>query len=353
MTLSKSAVAALLLAVLVFAGTAYALVGSGSGKGTDNAYVRGDVTPVSTKVPGLLAEVLVSDNQEVQAGDVLFRIDDRDYRARVDQARAGLAARRAAIASLDSSLALQRTAIGQASAAVRTAGAEAARSTRELARIEALRSDGWVTKARGDEAVASSEKALAGVAGARAALTGAHEQVGLIESRRPQLLADIEAAKAALRLAEIDLESTVVRAPADGRVAERQVRKGQFVRPGTPLIALVSRHVWVVANFKETQLRDMRAGEPVTLTVDALPGRLFSGEVESLSPASGAQFALLPPDNATGNFTRIVQRIPIRIMLRPGQPGIPELRPGMSARVRRGEPGAAARRRAQSSPQLL
>lgn len=341
MTLSKSAVAALLLAVLIFAGTAYALVGAGNGKGTDNAYVRSDVTPVSTKVSGLIAEVLVADNQEVRAGDILFRIDDRDYRARVDQARAALTARRAAVASLDSSLALHRTAIGQARAAVRTAGAEADRSTRELARIEALRSEGWVTRARGDEAVASSEKALAGVAGAQAALSGAHDQVALVESQRPQLLADVEAAEAALRVAEIDLESTVVRAPADGRVAERQARKGQYVRPGTQLIALVSRKVWVVANFKETQLREMRAGERVTLTVDAVPGRLFEGQVESLSPASGAQFALLPPDNATGNFTRIVQRIPIRIMLRPGQTGIAELRPGMSARVRREEASAA------------
>jgi membrane fusion protein (multidrug efflux system) len=334
-TLSKSALAALLLALLVFAGAAYALVGAAKAAGTDNAYVRGDVTPVSTKVAGLVAEVLVADNQEVRPGEIMFRIDDRDYRARVDQARAELAARRAAIARLDRSIELQQTAIGQARAAVRTADAEADRSGRELARIEALRSDGWVTRARGDEAVAASEKALAGRAGAEAALSGSHDQVAVLESQRPQLVADIQSAEAALRLAEIELESTIVRAPAAGRVAERQARKGQYVRPGTQLIALVSRDVWIVANFKETELGKMRAGEPVSIEADALLGLVFAGEVESLSPASGAQFALLPPDNATGNFTRIVQRIPIRITLHASQPGVADLRPGMSAKVRR------------------
>lgn len=335
MTLSKSAMAALAVAVLLFAGAAYALVGAGRAGGTDNAYVRGDVTPVGTKVPGLIQEVLVTDNQEVEAGDILFRIDDRDYRARVDQARAELAARRAEIVSLDRSLVLQAASIRQAAAALDGAGADAEHARRELARIAALRREGWVTKSRGDEATAAADKAAASVSGAQAALTGSREEVALIESRRPQLLAAVAAAEAALRLAEIDLESTVIRAPADGRVAERQVRKGQYVRPGTQLIALVSRDVWVVANFKETELRGMRVGEPVAVVADALPGQWFAGQVQSLSPASGAQFALLPQDNASGNFTRIVQRIPIRITLRSGQPALGELRPGMSVKVRR------------------
>lgn len=335
MTLSKSALAALLLAVLVFTGAAYGLTGAGSRQGTDNAYLRGDVTPVSVKVPGLVAEVLVADNQEVKAGDILFRLDDRDYRARVDEARATLAARRSALVSLGRNLDLQQAMIGERRAELRSAGAEAERSQRELARITALRRDGWVTEARSDEAIAARERAFAGVAGAEASVSSSRYQSGIIESQRPQLLADIQAAEAALRLAEIDLESTVVRAPADGRVAERQARKGQYVRPGTQLIALVAHEVWVVANFKETELRDMRAGEPVSVEVDALPGRRFDGKVDSLSPASGAQFALIPPDNATGNFTRIVQRIPVRITLAPGQAGQGDLRPGMSAKVRR------------------
>lgn len=335
MILSKSAIAALAIAVLLFAGAAYGLVGAGRANGTDNAYVRGDVTAVGTKVSGLIREVLVFDNQEVEAGDILFRIDDRDYRARVDQARAELAARRAEIAGLDRSLVLQAASIRQAAAAVAGAGAEADHARRELARIGALRREGWVTRARGDEALAAAEKAAAGVSGAEAALGGSREQVEVIESRRPQLLAGIEAARAALRLAEIDLESTVIRAPAGGRVAERQVRKGQYVRPGTPLIALVSREIWVVANFKETELRGMRVGERVSVVADALPGQRFDGRIQSLSPASGAQFALFPQDNASGNFTRIVQRIPIRIELRGGQPALVELRPGMSVKVRR------------------
>jgi membrane fusion protein (multidrug efflux system) len=335
MNLSKSALGALLLAALIFAGAAYALAGAASGNGTDNAYLRGDVTPISPKVAGLVAQVLVSDNQQVRAGDILFRIDDRDYRAKVEQARAALAARKAALASLDSRLALHRTAIGQATAAAWSAEAEADRSQREFSRIDALRRVGWVTIGRRDEAVAASEQAMAGVAGAWAALAGARNQVGVTESQRPQLIAEVQAAEAELRLALIDLESTLVRAPTDGRVAERQARTGQYVRPGTELIALVSEDVWVVANFKETELKGMRAGDPVSVTVDALPGRLFAGRVESLSPASGAQFALLPPDNATGNFTRIVQRIPVRIAFLPGQSGEADLRPGMSARVRR------------------
>ena len=341
MTLFKSGAAALLLAALVFIASAYALFGAASARGTDNAYVRGDVTPVSTKVSGLLAEVLVTDNQQVRAGEVLFRIDDRDYRARADQAVAALAARRAAIVRLERSLSLQQSSIIEARAAVRSVDAEAERSSRELARIDALRRDGWVTRARGDEAVAASEKAQAGVSGAQAALTASHDQYNVIASQRLQLLADVDAAQAELRLAELDLESTVVRAPADGRVAERQARKGQYVKPGTPLIALVSPDVWIVANFKETELREMRVGEPVSVVVDSQRGRVFRGHIESLSPASGAQFALIPPDNATGNFTRIVQRIPIRITIPVGQPGLGELRPGMSARVRRGEAGAA------------
>ncbi|PSJ43469.1 HlyD family secretion protein [Allosphingosinicella deserti] len=337
MTLSKSAAAALLLAILIFAGTAYRLVGAGHAGGTDNAYVRGDVTPISTKVPGLIEDVLVADNQQVRAGDILFRLDDREYGARADRARAALAARRAAIVRHDRSLELQRANIGQARAAVRSAGAEVDRSGRELARIQVLRRDGWVTTARGDDAAADSEKALAGVSGAEAALTASRDQYDVIASQRLQLVAEVEAAEAELRLAELDLESTIVRAPADGRVAERQVRKGQYVRPGTSLIALVAREVWIVANFKETELQGIRAGEPVTILVDSQPGRALAGRVDSLSPASGAQFALLPPDNASGNFTRIVQRIPIRIAVPGGQPGVDELRPGMSARVARGE----------------
>ncbi len=340
MTLSKSAVAALLLAALIFAGTAYALVGAARARGTDNAYVRGDVTPVSTRV-------------SASSPKFWSRTIRRCWRAKSCSASTtatmapgstGRGRRLPRGGPRSSGLSVAWPCNGPPSARrklPRSVGAEAERSGRELARIEVLRRDGWVTKARGDEALAASEKALAGESGAEAALAASHDQYEVIASQRVQFLADIEAAQAELRLAQLDLESTVIRAPSDGRVAERQARKGQFVKPGTPLIALVSRDVWIVANFKETELREMELGEPVSVIVDSQPGRVFAGRVESLSPASGAQFALLPPDNATGNFTRIVQRIPIRITVPAGQPGFAELRPGMSARVRRGEARAS------------
>ncbi len=156
----------------------------------------------------------------------------------------------------------------------------------------------------------------------------------MLESQRPQLQADIDAAAATLRLAQIDLDDTVVRAPADGRVGERQAKPGQYVRPGTLVMAIVPQDVWVVANFKETQIPDVHIGDEVTIAVDGVRGVRFAGRVESFSPASGAKFALLPPDNATGNFTRIVQRIPVKITLLPGQPSLDDLRPGMSAVVK-------------------
>ena len=157
--------------------------------------------------------------------------------------------------------------------------------------------------------------------------------MSVLETQRPQLEADIDAAVAALKLAEIDLENTLVRSPSDGWVGERQARVGQYVRPGTLLIAVIPQDFWVVANFKETQIPAMQSGDGVAISIDGIPGIDFMGHVESLSPASGAQFALLPPDNATGNFTRIVQRIPVKITFDPNQPGLDRLRPGMSAVV--------------------
>ncbi|MET0531844.1 MAG: HlyD family secretion protein, partial [Microvirga sp.] len=164
-------------------------------------------------------------------------------------------------------------------------------------------------------------------------VAAARRQMDVLESQRPQLHADIDAAAAALRLAEIELENTAIRSPSDGWVGERQARVGQYVRPGTLLLAIVPEDVWVVANFKETQIPDLHIGDSVSVAIDGIPGAGFRGRLESFSPASGAQFALLPPDNATGNFTRIVQRIPVKITLDPGQAGLENLRPGMSAVV--------------------
>jgi membrane fusion protein (multidrug efflux system) len=301
---------------------------------TDNAYVRGDITQISPKVPGYVVDVRVRDNQSVKAGDILFKIDDRDYRAKVLQAQSAHAARRAAVGNLDAQIRLQRAVIGQADAGVAAASTEAARSSRDAMRGETLANDRLIAAAQYDQLVSSAATAASHVTEMQANAAAARQRISVLESQRPQLLADIHAAEAAVALAELDLESTVVRAPASGRVSERIARVGQYVRTGTQLIALVPREMWVVANFKETQLKGMRAGDDVEIVVDAVPGVTFRGRLDSLSPASGAQFALLPPDNATGNFTRVVQRVPVRIALRADDEQGARLLPGMSASVR-------------------
>ena len=300
---------------------------------TDNAFVRGDVTPLSPRISGYVTDVLVEDNQAVKAGDVLFRIDDRDYRARVDQATAGVATRRALVANLASRIELQRAVIDQAAAALQGAEADADRAGRDFARISELTDHGWVSQQRNDQVKADHLRTRAKIAEAQANVAAAKRQMDVLESQRPQLQADVAAAVAALELAQIDLDNTAVRAPADGWVGERQARVGQYVRAGTLLVAVVPQHFWVVANFKETQIPSLKSGDRVSIAVDGVPHARFTGRVESFSPASGAQFALLPPDNATGNFTRITQRIPVKITLDEGQPGFDRLRPGMSAKV--------------------
>lgn len=300
---------------------------------TDNAYVRGDVTQLSPKVAGYVVDVRVKDNQRVAAGEILFRIDDRDYRAKLAQAQAAVAARRAAVVNLDAQLRLQRAVIRQADAAVGEASTEAARSSRDAARGAQLVSQQLIAAASFDQLQSSAQAAASRVTEMQANAAAANQRIAVLESQRPQLQADIRAAEATVALAQLDVESTTVRAPVAGRVSERIARVGQYVRPGTQLIGLVPTELWVVANFKETQLHGMRIGDGVDVEIDAVPGTSFHGRLESLSPASGAQFALLPPDNATGNFTRIVQRVPVRIALDDTRE-LDRLLPGMSASVR-------------------
>ncbi|TIL65700.1 HlyD family secretion protein [Mesorhizobium sp.] len=300
---------------------------------TDNAYVRGDVTPISPRISGYITEVAISDNQVVKAGDVLFRIDDSDYRARVNQAAAGVTMQHALLANLTSRIDLQHAAIEQTLAALQGAEADATRAARNFGRTQQLNKGGWASQSISDQTEADHLRARAEIAEAQANLAAARQQMHVLETQRPQLEADIAAAAAALTLAEIELASTVVQSPADGWVGERQARIGQYVRAGTLLVAVVPRNFWVVANFKETQIPALRIGDSIAISIDAIPGREFRGRVESFSPASGAQFALLPSDNATGNFTRIVQRIPVKITFDAEQPDLDRLRPGMSAVV--------------------
>ncbi|MDK1373792.1 MULTISPECIES: HlyD family secretion protein [unclassified Sinorhizobium] len=338
MKLLSAGLGSVLVAGFVFAAASTAISPGGllarlNAGSTDNAYVRGDVTPISPKISGYITEVAIRDNQAVKTGDVLFRIDDSDYRARVDQASANVATRRALLETLGRQIEFQRAVVEQAGAALKAAEADAKRATREFERIHALNGHGWVSGASRDESEADHLRTVAKIAEAQASVSAALRQTDVLESQRPQLEADIAAADAALRLAEIELASTVIRSPSDGWVGERQARVGQYVRPGTLLVPVVSRDFWIVANFKETQMPDLQAGDAVTVAVDGVPDANLRGRIESLSPATGAQFALLPPDNATGNFTRIAQRVPVKIALDEGQTGLDRLRPGMSAVV--------------------
>jgi membrane fusion protein (multidrug efflux system) len=347
LNLSTTGLIGVLVAGTVFIAAATAMapgrwIPSWRSTSTNNAYVQGDLTPISPKISGYITEVAIRDNQAVKAGDVLFQIDDSDYRARVNQAAAGVATRRAMLGNLASRVEQQRAIIEQAVAGLRGAEADANRAALDFARFRELTARGFVSQARLDQAEADRLRGRASVNEAEANVAAARGQLDVLESQRPQLQADIDAAIAALRLAEIELEHTIVSSPSDGRVGERKARVGQYVRPGTLLVAIVPHDFWVVANFKETQIPAMQIGDTVAISVDAIPGIALRGRVESLSPASGAEFALLPPDNATGNFTRIVQRIPVKITFDPGQPGLDRLRLGMSAVVAVSSAGSRA-----------
>lgn len=314
---------------------------------TDNAYVRGEVTIISPKVQGYVAELNVADNQSVAAGDVLVRIDDADYRAAAEKARADVESKRAALANIDSRRQLQLAVIDQSTAAIDSARAGAVRAKKDLDRAHDLLAKGWVTHQRFDAATAEQKQSNASVAEAEANAAAARRQIAVLDGEAAELHAQVAEAEASRRLAEVALDDTVIRAPVGGTVGNRHVHVGEFVRAGTQLFAIVPLEgVWVVANYKETQLARMRVGNPVDIRVDTFPGEVLHGHVDSLSPSSGAEFTLLPPDNATGNFTKIVQRIPVKIVFDPGIQRIGALRPGMSveatADTRRVVPTAAA-----------
>jgi membrane fusion protein (multidrug efflux system) len=291
---------------------------------TDDAFVRRDVTPLGTKVVGLVREVKVSDYQQVRKGDELVRLEDEDYRAGVAQATAAVDAARAALENNRRQRDLQDARIqravagidqAQAQIAAARAGTEAvqadvSRTNAERSRQEALFSTGSATKQRVESAVADAERFSAQLA-----------------SRE----ADLEQ-EAGLAVAQVNLNYTRIIAPADGAVGERQVRPGQLVSPGTQVLSFVDGTVWVQANFRETQLRNITVGDPVEVRIDVYPGEVMRGQVLEISPASGSQFALLPPDNATGNFTKVVQRVPVKVAL-DGLTPATWLRSGLSAVV--------------------
>jgi membrane fusion protein (multidrug efflux system) len=353
---------------------------------TDDAYLRADVTPLSTKVAGLVASVAVSDYQAVKSGDLLVQLEDDDFRAQVRQAEAAVASGEDSLVNNSRQKDLQDAHIVQADAGVRAAEAEIAaaeagieaaksavasahsgidatkadveRTGLERRRQEALIATESATRQKLEQVVADAQRFRAQLASREADLTAATAQLAsrqadlarararlgstkaeleaqkrqraVLDSQELLLRTDLNAKRAALALAKTNLGYTRITAPENGIVGERKVRPGQLVSPGTQVISLVQSEVWVQANYKETQVRHIHPGNPAEIRVDAFPGLILKGKVDQVSPASGSQFALLPPDNATGNFTKVVQRIPVKIVLDPGQPRTGGLRPGLS-----------------------
>jgi membrane fusion protein (multidrug efflux system) len=298
---------------------------------TDDAYVKADNTTVAPKVSGYLHEVLVGDNERVRAGQVLARIDQRDFRVALDQEKADVAAARAAIASKQAQLQVQHAVIDAASATVEVDQAAATFAGQENRRYTDLAATGYGSVQNAQQAQSRIAGAQAAIARDTANLASAEKQVDLLNAEIVQANAALARAEAVQSQAELNLDYTSIVAPIDGVVGNRSLRTGQFVQAGTQLMSVVPvAGAYVVANFKETQLTDVREGQAVDIVVDMFPGQVVHGRVDSIAPASGQEFALLPPDNATGNFTKVVQRIPVKIALTRDDGSPVELRPGMS-----------------------
>jgi membrane fusion protein, multidrug efflux system len=298
---------------------------------TDDAYVKADSTIISPRVSGYLAEVLVGDNQPVTSGQLLARIDDRDFRIALDQAHADVAAAEATVRNLDAQIALQHPVIEQETADIAAAEANLQFAREEQSRYDGLMKSGSGTVQRAQQTDAALREKVAQLQHGKSGLLAAQKKVDVLTSDRAKAVAQLDHARAVDQQMALNLSYTRIVAPVDGTVGARSLRVGQFVQAGTQLMAVVPLDaVYVVANFKETQLTNVRNGQPVELTIDSFHSTRLRGHVDSLSPASGLEFALLPPDNATGNFTKIVQRVPVKIVL-DDQSLTGLLRPGMSA----------------------
>jgi membrane fusion protein, multidrug efflux system len=298
---------------------------------TDDAYLRADITPIASHVEGYLVAVPVNDNQRVHAGEVLARVQDTDYRARLAEAEANVEHAEAAVRQAINQTEFEKTAVDAAAATIASTQADLDFALSNQTRYHYLVATGPGTHQEMEQADATAKRLTATLAQDRAQWKAAQQQVEIGKTQIDLAKADLEANRAIVANRKLELQWTSVTAPVDGTVGERLVREGVYVRPGTEIIDLVPLpNVWVVANFREVQLTGMRPGQRANITVDTLPGITFSGAVDSLQPASGAESALLPPDNATGNFTKVVQRFPVKIILDHNQPRLDSLRPGMS-----------------------
>ena len=298
---------------------------------TDDAYVQADNTTIAPKVPGYISQVSVADNETVKTGRVLARIDDRDYRVALDQAKANVDQARSAVASGQGALEIQQSTIEAARAALAVDKANLTFAEQENRRYSDLAATGSGSAQNAQQAASRFAVATASVQRDTAALASAVKQVDVLKASLAQAEATLAASLAALHQAELNLSYTTISAPVDGVVGNRTLRVGQYVQAGTQLMSVVpTASAYVVANFKETQLTYVEPGQAVDIEVDTFPDVVIHGRVDSVAPASGQQFALLPPDNATGNFTKIVQRIPVKIVLDQAGPLSGKLRPGMS-----------------------
>jgi membrane fusion protein (multidrug efflux system) len=298
---------------------------------TNDAYVRSELTRLASRVSGEVLTVAVTDFQRVKAGDLLIQIDPADYQAQVAQSEAAVAAAQAVLDNLGNQIELQYATIAQAEAARLSAEALEVEARQEQERQQSLTQTESGTRQRFEQAVAGLAKAQADVRASRAVIAAQRHQLEVLQGTRKQRAADLDATKATLASVKLKLGYTRITAPFDGVVGERQVQPGDYVNIGTNLINVVPLpKVYVIANYKETQLTHVAPGQPVEITVDSFPREKLRGKVERIAPATGAQVALLPPDNATGNFTKVVQRIPVRIQFDDNQPLLTRLVPGMS-----------------------
>jgi membrane fusion protein, multidrug efflux system len=320
--------AAVVLAGVVWGGEYYWTVGRFL-VSTDDAYVKADNTTIAPKVSGYLTEVLVGDNERIKAGQVLARIDDRDFKVALDQSKADVDAAEAAINSKKAQLDVQQAVIAAAKATIEVDTATKTFADQENKRYTDLAVTGYGSVQNAQQAQSRNASAEAAIARDNANLASAEKQIELLKAEIVQATAAAQRAKAIQRQAELNLSYTTVSAPIDGVVGNRSLRVGQFVQAGTQLMSLVpASGAYVIANYKETQLTHVAEGQVVNIEVDMFPGKVVHGHVDSLAPASGQEFALLPPDNATGNFTKVVQRIPVKIII-DQNPSV-DLRPGMS-----------------------
>ncbi|HZK88791.1 MAG TPA: HlyD family secretion protein [Stellaceae bacterium] len=324
-------VGAALLVVVLFATQWSRWVGGGSRQVTDDAYVRGDITPLSAQVDGYVKHVAVGDFQRVKAGDLLVEIDDSDYRAKVAQAEADLLGAQAAIENIKARKDAQHALVDEAQSTITGSQADVERARLEAERQRKLLATTFGTQQKVEQTNADAKRFTATLTSNQAARDAQRRQLAVLDTQESQLRAEAKAKQAALDLAKINLGYTRIVAPVAGMVSERGVRDGQYVHSGSQVISVVPLdNVWVIANYKETQLTHVAIGQRAEIRVDTFPGVVIDAMVDSIAPASGSQFSLLPPDNATGNFTKVVQRIPVKLRLGPNNSLAGHLLPGMS-----------------------